>query len=111
MRILHNSFLDEMRRRRRHPNISVESISPNTLIADARSDPVAVAEGTLGEQAQRVIKALPIGYRAPVVLVDLMDMTYEEAAEVLHCPVGTIRSRLHRGRLAIRRSLRSFEHA
>jgi RNA polymerase sigma-70 factor (ECF subfamily) len=105
MRILYNSFVDEIRRRKRHPTVSAESLLPDALTADARSDPEIVAQGALEGRVQQAIKALPIEFRAPVVLVDLMEMSYEEAAEAIRCPVGTIRSRLHRGRLALRRSL------
>jgi len=43
--------------------------------------------------------------------VDLLDYSYEEAAEVLRCPVGTVRSRLHRGRLALREWLKPYVDA
>jgi RNA polymerase sigma-70 factor, ECF subfamily len=47
---------------------------------------------------RRAVCALPVSYREAVVLCDLQEMTYAEAASVLSCPVGTVRSRLHRGR-------------
>ena len=51
-----------------------------------------------GSEAQQALAALPEPFRAAVALVDLDDLSYEEAAEVLGCPVGTLRSRLFRGR-------------
>ena len=51
-----------------------------------------------GSEAQRALAALPDPFRSAVVLVDLDELSYEEAAEVLGCPVGTLRSRLFRGR-------------
>ena len=50
------------------------------------------------DSIRAAVVSLPMAYREAVVLCDLQQMTYEEAAEVLACPVGTVRSRLHRGR-------------
>jgi RNA polymerase sigma-70 factor (ECF subfamily) len=50
------------------------------------------------EQVRRAVLELPIEFREAIVLCELEEMSYEEAARVLDCPVGTIRSRLHRGR-------------
>ncbi len=44
------------------------------------------------------VRALPRSYREAVVICDLQELSYEDAAEVLECPIGTVRSRLHRGR-------------
>jgi RNA polymerase sigma-70 factor (ECF subfamily) len=50
------------------------------------------------ETVRRFVQALPVAYREAVVLCDLQEMSYTDAAEALGCPVGTVRSRLHRGR-------------
>lgn len=50
------------------------------------------------EQVRVAVLELPIEFRETVVLCELEEMSYEEAANLLECPVGTIRSRLHRGR-------------
>jgi RNA polymerase sigma-70 factor (ECF subfamily) len=50
------------------------------------------------EQVRAAVLGLPVEFRETVVLCELEEMSYEEAAHVLQCPVGTIRSRLHRGR-------------
>jgi RNA polymerase sigma-70 factor (ECF subfamily) len=51
---------------------------------------------------ERALAGLPVDQRAAVLLVGLEDMTYEEAAGVLDIPVGTLMSRLHRGRKQLR---------
>jgi len=50
------------------------------------------------EQVRRAVFTLPAVYREAVVLCDLQDLSYEDAAQILDCPVGTVRSRLNRGR-------------
>ena len=59
-------------------------------------------------QVRRAILTLPATYREAVVLCDLHEMTYEQAAGVLKCPVGTVRSRLHRARDLLLAKLRSL---
>ena|SRR5438477_10673771 len=53
------------------------------------------------DRVRRAVVALPPLYREAVVLCDLENLTYEEAAVVLGCPVGTVRSRLNRGRIIL----------
>jgi RNA polymerase sigma-70 factor (ECF subfamily) len=57
-------------------------------------------------RVRRAIHTLPENYREAVVLCDLEEMSYEEAAEALDCPVGTVRSRLHRARALLLEKLR-----
>ena len=58
------------------------------------------------EQVRRAVLSLPPTYREVVVLCDLEESTYEDAALVLECPVGTVRSRLNRGRAMLAQKLR-----
>jgi RNA polymerase sigma-70 factor, ECF subfamily len=58
------------------------------------------------EQVRRAVLSLPATYREAVVLCDLQDVSYQDAAEALDCPVGTVRSRLNRGRSMLARKLR-----
>jgi RNA polymerase sigma-70 factor, ECF subfamily len=60
---------------------------------------------TIG-QVRRAVLSLPAMYREAVVLCDLQDLSYDEAAIALECPVGTVRSRLNRGRAMLARKLR-----
>jgi len=57
-------------------------------------------------RVREAIDALDEEFRSVVVLRDLCDMSYEEMAEVLDCPIGTIRSRLHRARQKLEETLR-----
>lgn len=62
----------------------------------------------LAPAIRRAIEALPESFRSAVELVDVNDLTYEEAAERLQIPVGTVRSRLYRGRRLLQHALTSF---
>jgi RNA polymerase sigma-70 factor, ECF subfamily len=63
---------------------------------------------TIG-RVRQAIATLPENYREAVVLCELEEMSYEEAAEALGCPVGTVRSRLHRGRALLLEKLRETQ--
>lgn len=58
------------------------------------------------EQVRQAVLSLPPAFREVVVLCDLQDSSYEEASAALDCPVGTVRSRLSRGRAMLARKLR-----
>jgi RNA polymerase sigma-70 factor (ECF subfamily) len=71
------------------------------------SDPLAVlTRGERIEALRKAILTLPLPYREAVVLCDLQELTYAEAASALECAVGTVRSRLHRGRALLAAKMR-----
>ncbi len=109
-RIMHNSFVDRLRRERRRKIFSLDEVT-GVIAADNTADPSAAAEGTLDGPVLRALRALPLEACAVVALVDLLGLPYEDAAEILHCPIGTVRSRLHRARLALREWLRPYVDA
>jgi RNA polymerase sigma-70 factor (ECF subfamily) len=59
------------------------------------------------EAVQRAIGSLPVSYREAIVLCDVQELPYEQAAVVIGCPIGTVRSRLHRGRALLADKLRA----
>ncbi len=80
-----------------------------SLVLTAEFEPTSDDAGSLDQLAsllhteqiealRRAVYTLPLAYREALVLCDLQEMTYEEAAQALDCPVGTVRSRLHRAR-------------
>jgi RNA polymerase sigma-70 factor, ECF subfamily len=58
-----------------------------------------------GEQIQQALSMLPDNYRTAIILTDIEEWSYEEVAHKMRCPVGTVRSRLHRGRQLLRQHL------
>ena len=104
-RITMNLFRDRWRRRKR---ILIEPAQDDDLAALGTSSPSsedAWAASSLDVDVRAAIAGLPAAYRAAVVLCDLEGMGYEQAAEILDIKLGTVRSRLHRGRALLRVSL------
>ena len=81
--------------------------APQNGNAPAQTDPLAASE--LAARVQQAIATLPEGYREVVALCELEEMSYEEAAAALDCPVGTIRSRLHRAKALLVEKLRDIQ--
>ena len=76
----------------------------------AGDDPlVEYAQQELAETVRQAVLALPPHYREVVVLCNLQELNYEQAAEVIGCPVGTIRSRLNRARALLVEKLRALQ--
>ena len=67
----------------------------------------ALLQSETVEQVRRAVLALPASYREAVVLCDLQELSYEDAAQAMACPVGTVRSRLNRGRALLAERLRT----
>jgi RNA polymerase sigma-70 factor (ECF subfamily) len=101
-RIVTNVFLDEVRRRRRRPTEALPA-DPDRVVPPA---PAAdqVTSG-LSDEVQAALAALPDEFRVAVVLCDVADLSYEQISESVGVPVGTVRSRIHRGRRLLRAAL------
>lgn len=61
-----------------------------------------------GVELVRLLKKLPVELQVAILLCDVEGLTYQEIADVLSCPVGTIRSRIHRGRSRLQTLLRAY---
>ena len=103
-RITTNAFLDETRRRKRRPSEPLPD-DPDRVLAGGDDAATALAAATLSDDVQDALRALPDEYRAAVVLCDVVGLPYGEIADQLGVPVGTVRSRIHRGRALLRSSL------
>jgi RNA polymerase sigma-70 factor (ECF subfamily) len=108
--ILRNVFLDEARRQQRRP--TQESFEDTTeyylynQLAGTGSEPQeAVLNRLAGGAIVDALADVPPAFREVVVLVDVGDFSYQEAADILGVPIGTVMSRLHRGRRALKQAL------
>src|SRR6266496_4974001 len=104
-RITTNLFLDTARRRQR---IRFEGLADEMAYRLAGSEPTpaqAFDDSHLDDDVQAALKALPPEYRAAVVLCDIEGFSYEEIAATLGVKLGTVRSRIHRGRAQLRSAL------
>ncbi len=102
-RIVTNVFLDEVRRKKRRP---VEALpdDPDRLLPPSPSAEEPIDR--LPDDVQDALRSLPEDFRAAVVLCDVVGLGYEEIGDALAIPVGTVRSRIHRGRRMLRERLR-----
>jgi RNA polymerase sigma-70 factor (ECF subfamily) len=109
-RIATNASLDELRRRRRRPLVAIadDGWSPTDDVADHSAERRIDAVGER-ELLDAALAALPEDFRVPVVLRDVADLDYAEIAAVLGVPIGTVKSRIARGRAALAVTLR--DHA
>ncbi len=104
--VLRNEFVSRWRRERRRA--AVERVEPAVLVTFG--DPCPNLEAVLiergwCEEIRAAVLALPETYRMPVYLKDVAGLAYREIAEVVDCPIGTVMSRLARGRALLRAAL------
>lgn len=118
LRIVANTSYDLHRRKNRHPTQPLNPItddgdeveSPAWLADPALSVEKTVQQNEESKDLYRMLDELPAAYRGVITLVDLYEMDYAEAAESLHVPIGTIKSRLARARMQMQEKLRGAQH-
>ena len=114
-RILMNTFITRYRKRKREREVmervaretaalrDTDDRSPKPLPPDAEDELAG-----LGDEVRAALGSIKPEFRLAVQLVDVQERSYREAAAALGCPVGTIMSRLHRGRRALREQLATY---
>jgi len=117
-RILTNSYINDYRKKQRRPDESdiddVEDLFLYRRLGGAETATLSrSAEDELmdlfGEDEVKVaLEDLPEHYRLPIVLADVEGFAYKEIAEILDVPIGTVMSRLHRGRKQLQKRLYAF---
>lgn len=111
-RILVNGYISSYRRHKRERRALDLDADPGrrALFLTSAQEAAELPDGgvqptRLGRAVTSALDELPAEFRAVVVMADLCDMTYREIADALDCPMGTVMSRLHRGRRALARKL------
>ncbi|WP_168582014.1 RNA polymerase sigma factor SigE [Gephyromycinifex aptenodytis] len=104
-RITTNLFLDRMRRKQRIRFDALSEDAAARLPSRSSGPEQAYDETHFDDDVQRALDSLSPEFRAAVVLCDIEGLSYEEISEVLGVKLGTVRSRIHRGRALLRESL------
>ena len=115
--ILRNTFINDYRRTARRP-MHVELTGAEAAAACYSPDPMARkshSESSTGEvmelldeEVRQAIDSLPTDFRSAVVMADLQGSSYKEIASTMGCPLGTVMSRIHRGRRLLRDQLGEY---
>lgn len=101
-----NAFRDRLRKRKRLREDVLEIEPPSMRTRGIVEE--EVQQGELHDEVQKALVKLPPEYREAVVLRDLQGRSYEEIADILGVPAGTVRSRIHRGREQLRQLLEPY---
>ena len=104
-RITTNLFLDTARRKSRIRFDALPEDADNRLPSPVPTPDMAYVSQLFDADVETALAELPPDFRAAVVLCDVEGLTYEEIAEVLGVKMGTVRSRIHRGRALLRKAL------
>jgi len=112
--ILRNTYINVYRKAARQQQVDFDQVAPfyadtaDPLVWEDRSTVEEMLRHLVQDDVKRALEALPDDYRMVVLLADLEDFAYKEIAEIVGCPVGTVMSRLFRGRRLLRKSLAEF---
>jgi RNA polymerase sigma-70 factor (ECF subfamily) len=114
--ILRNTFINEYRRKTRRPAMveltgaePAPTSKPETRLGHEHTAVTrSILLDLLEDEVKQAILELPKDFRDAVIMADLEDMSYKEIAERMDCPLGTVMSRLYRGRKVLREQLRDY---
>lgn len=108
-RILHNTFVTRYHKRKREQEIALAAADEKEIQTESVSWENASHRPEFSDAMTRALDSLQPEFRMAVILCDLHELSYKEIAAAMDCPVGTVMSRLHRGRKLLQQQLR--EHA
>jgi len=113
--ILFNNFRNGYRRSSREQPASSTAdfdrrVEANSLAENPRQEnpETTVGQRSMDREVEEAFNALPDEFRSALLLIDVQELSYQEASQVLEVPVGTIKSRVSRGRTMMRRALKSY---
>src|SRR5690242_15769294 len=117
LRIVTNTFINEYQRKKRSREVldaatAEQSATDGVLVQasanDKQSPQQVLLQHSVSDDVQRALDSLPDDFRTAVILCDMQGLSYKEIAEIMECPVGTVMSRLFRGRKLLAAALRDF---
>jgi RNA polymerase sigma-70 factor (ECF subfamily) len=110
--ILRNNFLSSRSTLERRMTVAMDSEEDGPeLLVDTETPETILMNRSHSKRVQRAIEDLPVHYRETLLLCEVEEMSYQEIAEILSIPIGTVMSRLARARKAVRQSLLSAPNA
>jgi RNA polymerase sigma-70 factor (ECF subfamily) len=118
-KILTNTFINRFRSKQREPILLGDSEEGSSLIEniaasqepselDGRSTDDGTMRELFSDEVSRSLLRLPLDFRIAVMLCDVYDFSYKECADIMECPIGTVMSRLYRGRRLLRGMLAGY---
>jgi RNA polymerase sigma-70 factor, ECF subfamily len=113
-RIMKNSFINNYRKIANEPQkVVYDEVEDyiNLIIDDSvetSSLERIIFDDKLGDEVSAALNSIPKEFRDVIILCDMEGWTYEEIAKYMNCPVGTVRSRIHRGRKMLEKELKSY---
>ena len=117
-RIMTNTYINSYRARQRRPDETdlgdfedlylYKNVGTLQNAAVGRSAEESLMEMLPDDEVKQALEDLPDNFRLPVILADVEGFSYKEIAEMLDIPIGTVMSRLHRGRKAMQKALHDF---
>jgi RNA polymerase sigma-70 factor (ECF subfamily) len=117
LRIVTNTFINEYQRRKRSREVldaasaeqdATDGVLMHAAATDRQSPERTLLERSVSDDVQRALDTLPDDFRTAVVLCDVQGLSYKEIADIMQTPVGTVMSRLFRGRKLLATTLRDF---
>jgi RNA polymerase sigma-70 factor (ECF subfamily) len=117
LRIVTNTFINEYQRKKRTREVldaataeqdAVDGVLIHADANDRQTPERALLDRSVSDDVQRALESLPDDFRTAVVLCDVQGLSYKEIAEIMQTPVGTVMSRLFRGRKLLAAALREF---
>jgi len=112
--VARNRVMKHLERLPREFSVEVKNSEGEQQLMDVPDERTPAHWAEIRERRDRVrsaVQSLPLEFRETVVLCELEEMSYEEAAQALDCPIGTVRSRLHRGRALLLAKLEMLREA
>jgi RNA polymerase sigma-70 factor (ECF subfamily) len=111
LKILHNTFLNRQSRENKAPRAAENETleyRQSRGAGDSQVDPPALDYESLDEEVARAIDGLSAEFRSVLIMWSTMELTYQEVAEVMDVPIGTVMSRLHRARQQLASALHVY---